>query len=408
MIPAGLDRMEPGPILGVLLSAIDVSRLSGWQRVVVLRAHHKMASHYQAQVYEDMALVADSMTEIDDDPQVASEAAAAEVRAALRLTRRSADIELALALVLTRRLPKVWEALAAGCIDLRRARTIVEGTSHLSDRVAGEVVDQIIEPATRLTTGQLAALLRRVCIEADSQQAAVRYRQAVSDRRVVVEATVEGTANLVGLDLPPDRVAAIMARMSELARRLNTAGETRSIDQLRADVLLDLLEGNGHQAVPGRGMVDIHVDLDTLAGMSQAPGELAGFGPVIADIARQVADQQHHTQWRWTATDPDTGLPVHHGTTRRRPTPGQRRQVETRNPTCVFPGCRIPASQCDLDHRIPWSQGGPTSNDNLAPLCRHGHRIRHQTGWKHQPLPGGDHQWTSPLGHTYTTSGKPP
>ncbi|CAN5308176.1 hypothetical protein BH24ACT7_BH24ACT7_24090 [soil metagenome] len=184
--------MEPGPILGVLLSAIDVSRLSGWQRVVVLRAHHKMASHYQAQVYEDMALVADSMTEIDDDPQVASEAAAAEVRAALRLTRRSADIELALALVLTRRLPKVWEALAAGDIDLRRARTIVEGTSHLCDRVAGEVVDRIIEPATRLTTGQLAALLRRVCVEADPQQAAVRYRHAVSDRRVVVEATVGG------------------------------------------------------------------------------------------------------------------------------------------------------------------------------------------------------------------------
>ncbi|MGI8822811.1 MAG: HNH endonuclease [Acidimicrobiia bacterium] len=196
--------------------------------------------------------------------------------------------------------------------------------------------------------------------------------------------------------------------MSDLARRLNTADETRSIDQLRADVLLDLLEGNGHQAGPGRGMVDIHVDLDTLAGLSQAPGELAGFGPVIADIARQVADQQHHTQWRWTATDPDTGLPVHHGTTRRRPTPGQRRQVETGNPTCVFPGCRIPATQCDLDHRIPWSQGGPTSNDNLTPLCRHDHRIRHQTGWTHQPLPGGDHQWTSPLGHTYTTSGQPP
>ncbi|MGI8823239.1 MAG: HNH endonuclease signature motif containing protein [Acidimicrobiia bacterium] len=70
-----------------------------------------------------------------------------------------------------------------------------------------------------------------------------------------------------------------------------------------------------------------------------------------------------------------------------RPGPGQRRQVETGNPTCVSPGCRIPAAGCDLDHRIPWSQGGPTSNDNLTPLCRHDHRIRHQTDGHTNPSP---------------------
>ena len=68
----------------------------------------------------------------------------------------------------------------------------------------------------------------------------------------------------------------------------------------------------------------------------------------------------------------------------------------------------MPAINCDLDHTTRWVDGGETTIDNLTPLCRHDHRIRHQAGWTHQPLPNGDHQWTSKLGHTYTTSAQPP
>ncbi len=49
----------------------------------------------------------------------------------------------------------MWEALAAGKIDLRRARVIVHGTAHLSEVTAREVVARILEAAARLTTGQL-------------------------------------------------------------------------------------------------------------------------------------------------------------------------------------------------------------------------------------------------------------
>jgi hypothetical protein len=41
-------------------------------------------------------------------------------------------------------------------------------------------------------------------------------------------------------------------------------------------------------------------------------------------------------------------------------------------------------------------------------LCRHDHRIRHEAGWVHEPLPNGGHRWTTKLGHIYTTSGTPP
>ena len=407
-IPAGLDRLEPGLFLAAYLSRLEGKQRSGYERVVVLRAQQRMASYFQAQVYEEMAAISDLMDRIEADPEVATESAAAEIRAGLRLTRRAADTELAFAIDLSRRLPRVWEALTAGKIDVRRARVIVSGTAHLPEETARLVVDQVIEVAGRLTTGQLHALLRRVCLETDPDEASDRYQQAVEERRIVMEPSVDGTAHLSGFDLAPDRAAAAMRRITDLAQSLKTGSESRTLDQLRADVFLDLLEGRHHQTDTGRGTVDLHVDLETLTRLADHPGELAGYGPIVADLARQVAEHQQGAEWRWTLTHPDSGQVITNGTTRRRPNTSQRRQVETRHRTCVFPGCRMPATDCDLDHRIPWAEGGPTTIDNLAPLCRHDHQIRHRSGWTHQPLPDGDHQWTSRLGHTYTTSGQPP
>jgi len=42
-IPGRLDKMAPGPIMSAFLSSVDVSQLSGFDQVVVLRAHQKTA-----------------------------------------------------------------------------------------------------------------------------------------------------------------------------------------------------------------------------------------------------------------------------------------------------------------------------------------------------------------------------
>ncbi len=408
MLPAQWEQMEPSPKLAAVLSRLADVNLSGHDRIVVLKAYQRLVSFFQAQMFEVMASISDLMNELDNDPEIAFESAAAEIGAALRLTRRGADSDLALALDLKQRLPRVWEALAAGQIDLRRARVIVSGTAHLSEESAREVVERIIDPAARLTTGQLYALIRRVCVQADPEEAANRYREAVEGRRVVVEPSVDGTAHLLGLDLPPERVSALMRRINDLAKSLKTVDETRTMDQIRADVLLDLLDGarRSNQRSAGDGRHPGRPD--HFGPAHRRSGELAGYGPVIADIARQVAESQPGAEWRWTLTHPDTGLVIDNGTTRRRPTTSQRRHVEARHPSCIFPGCRMPAVDCDLDHRQPWSDGGPTTVDNLVPLCRHDHNIRHHSGWTHRALPNGDHIWTSRLGHTYTTSGLPP
>ena len=198
-----------------------------------------------------------------------------------------------------------------------------------------------------------------------------------------------------------------MKQVNEAAKQQSGPGETRTMDQRRADILIDILDGT--TGTPGAGGgVDIITDLVSLAGLSDASGDLNGYGPVIADIARQVADQQQDTKWPWTITHPDTGQPLHTGITRRRPNTRQQRIARTRNRSCVFPGCRMPSTQCDLDHTKPWAEGGPTEIDNLAPLCRYHHNIKHRHGWTYTTLPNGDHLFTSKTGHTYTTTGQSP
>ncbi len=467
-LPAGLTDLPAGPQLAAALAEVDLGALSGHDRVTVLVLHERLASHYAARASADMVAIHTAGAADPDDPLEAEDAftsAAAEIRLALRLTRYTANRRLGFALDVAQRVPMVWDAWVAGRIDERRADIIAGDTLHLDDPAARAVADVAVEEAPRMTTGQLRARLRELAMLADQDAAARRYREAVAERKVVADENPAGTANLTGMDLPPHETAAAARYINRLARSLKRAGEDRNLDQLRADVFLDLLRGRTptpHQpgtadgqdvrtagnpaggaaaataagaagdaaagtvageaagAATGQGgtggnpggnaggSVDLRVDLATLAELNDHPGDLGGYGPIVADIARHIADTSPDAEWRWAVCHPDSGQPLHVGTTKRRPTAHQRRQVLARQPTCAFPGCRHPATGCDLDHRTPWSETHHTCSDCLDPLCRGDHGIRHLPGWMYQLQPDGDHLWTTRLGHTYTTSGRAP
>jgi Domain of unknown function (DUF222) len=407
------DRLAemPGPEMGMALSKIDRSLLNGHEMVIVLQARARLVAHYQAEMYADMLEVAlsppgnaDSRAErieqLDED-------SAAEIGAALRLTRRAADIQLGIALDLVERLPQVREALSEGKIDLPRARVICDHTGHLTEDQARQTARVVLGEAPMLTTGQLAARLRRLTVSLDPEDSKHRYQTGVEQRRVIGEANPDGTAKLLALNLPPEAVAAMLQRVNRLAREAKTSGDKRTIDQIRADVFSDLVTGRGRPQ-SSAGSVDITVDLATLTGLSEVPGEIPGWGPVIADIARQVAVANDRGEWRISVTDPDNGQVLWNGTTRRRPSATERRYVLARRPVCLFPGCRMPAHDSDLDHTVDYSKGGRTHPHNLGPLCRHHHQLKHEAGWKlEQPTPG-HFIWTSPLGHTYQSEPRAP
>lgn len=408
-IPAGLDEMEPGPALAAVLSTIDPYSVPGRARVKLIQAHQRQLSSTNGGFYSSLTALSEYMIEYDEDYVLGGEAAAYELRAALRLTRRSADAELDLAEELSCRLPAVGAALTAGEIDIRRARVICFGTGHLTDSAAREVADKVLPDAPLLTSGQLHGKIRKLCVEVEPEEAKSRYEQALDERKLVQEANTTGTASLHLTDLAPDRAAEAYAHINNIALSLSSPEDERSIDQIRADIAIDLLTGQMTYQTRSKGTVDIHVDLTTLAGLDDNPGELSGYGPVIADIARQVTERQTGAEWRYTITDPETGMVIDNGiTTKRSANTKQTRHVHARDRTCISPGCRMPAVNCDLDHSIPWSQTGHTTTGELAPLCRHDHCQRHKHNWTYEPLPGGDYLWTSRLGLKYTTSGRPP
>ena len=151
-----------------------------------------------------------------------------------------------------------------------------------------------------------------------------------------------------------------------------------------------------------RGVVDISIKLTTLARLDNDPGLIAGWEPVIADIARQVAFNEHTMpSWRWSVTD-ENGLVLHHGHTQRRPTAAEAAFTRARDQVCATPGCRRPAATCDLDHRREHDRHGPSHHGNLGPACGHDHHLRtNHRAYQVAINVKGIHTWTAPNGRRY-------
>jgi hypothetical protein len=87
-----------------------------------------------------------------------------------------------------------------------------------------------------------------------------------------------------------------------------------------------------------------------------------------------------------------------------RPSAPLRHLVAMRHATCVFPGCRRPAAQCDADHTIAYESGGRTCLCNLAPLCRRHHQAKQTPGWTLEQASPGVLTWTTPSGRRYVVT----
>jgi Domain of unknown function (DUF222) len=386
----------------------------------------------------------------------ASEFAVDELAAELRLSRRAAGARLELAVTLSERLPGTSAALAAGDLDLSRARLVAEATDPLDPPAVAVVEQRVLPRAATQTFGQLRASLTRAVLAVDPAGARVRHEREVAGRRVAVTALSDGMAELWAL-LPAPAATAIYTAIDVHARRPHQPADV-PIDARRADALLDLVTRHpvplrktttahvppaapaAHEAVAAAvaadevavaaaaadevayGMAErmignaaagqvalaplvrVTVAATTLLGLDDQPAELAGHGPIPAEIARQVAADPSGT-WRRILTDPATGavLDVDHRTYR--PPRPLARYVVARDATCRFPGCRQPARRCDLDHVTPWPDG-PTSAANLIAACRHHHRLKHSGRWRVSSDRDGTVTWTSPTGRTYST--RPP
>lgn len=85
-----------------------------------------------------------------------------------------------------------------------------------------------------------------------------------------------------------------------------------------------------------------------------------------------------------------------------KPTAAMRAYAFARDGTCIYPGCSIRADRCQLDHRIPYDEGGATTPSNLFSLCARHHNAKTDRRAFYVPDPAtGDIIWLFPDG-TYT------
>ncbi|GAA5025946.1 DUF222 domain-containing protein [Microbacterium fluvii] len=265
---------------------------------------------------------------------------------------------------------------------------------------------------------------------------------AHGERRVPVYALEAGLARLVA-DLPAPLAYAIADRLTEMARHLiateagladddaaDEAGEsgmdeqrgdaesaqtavvtgigaTRTMDQVRADVLCDLplaaaptAHGDAIGAI--RGSIQITVPALTLAGAGGDPALLAGYGPIGVELARRLAVAA--PGWDRVFVDPGTGEPLE--VDRYRPSNALRRHLAARDERCRTPGCTRPVHRCDVDHTEDHAGGGRTCVGNLAHCCRRHHVCKHHTAWRVRQVGRGTLEWTGPSGRRYLD--KPP
>ena len=305
-------------------------------------------------------------------------------------------------------------ALEAGAIDVQKARVVVDGCSSLDADTAVEVEAQALQRAGEQTTARLKQTVRRLAISADPVAAQRRCAKAKLERGVWLNPLDDGMAELSAV-LDAAEAVNIYNVLTATARAAKKAGEEpRTMAQLRADFLaapfIDAVEtGKLAGASPGtlathggnRGQLHLTVPASVLLGISDAPGELVGYGPITAEVAREIAGD---CTWRRVITDPVDGTMIAVDTDTYRPPAALVRHIEARDGTCRFRGCALPSTRCHIDHSIAHPVGR-TCHDNLGPFCEHHHIFKHALdgAYAHlkQPKPGV-FVWTMPTGHSYT------
>ncbi|WP_406817623.1 HNH endonuclease signature motif containing protein [Mycobacterium sp. M23085] len=338
-------------------------------------------------------------------------AVSAEIAAELRISQGLAGSKVRYARAMRERLPKVGAVFAAGDIDFRLFATVVYRTDLITDpQVLAAVDARLAANVARwpsMTPGRLAAQVDKIVALADAD-AVRRRKERVTDREIWIADAGDGISHIEGSLLSPD-AHALDQRLNALAATV-CEKDPRSRDQRRADALGALAAGADRLGCrcgrsectagnrPASGPVVVHViaEQSTLGG-GQAPGVEMGAGGLIPpELLAEVAASA-----KLVPLVHPGDAPAEPGYL---PSKALADFVRCRDLTCRWPGCDRPATDCDLDHTIPYADGGPTHASNLKLLCRTHHLVKTFWGWRDQQLPDGTLILTSTAGHTYVTT----
>lgn len=376
----------------------------------------------------------------------------AEIAGAVGSTDRSVQRRIGDAVVLVDRFPATLDAWERGSITRAHAQLITDIGVELPPDVQAQFEAAALPRCEQEVPGRLRGELELLAERLHPRTLTERHAEAVQTRTVTTFRTRDGMGGLTLIDtvtkieaaydrLTRQAVATVDARARARERMRAraalladdapaasspcpadcqgttcgcfdaiVASDTRTMDQLRADLFMDMVltgQPNLDPTVidgPGelgsiRAKVQVVVSALTLMGVDDEPAELDGAIPIDADTARAIAGDTP-CGWQRVLTHPVTGAVLRTDT--RFAQGALRDHLRARDRRCRWPGCRVPAKNCEADHTIDHAMGGATSLDNCELLCQRHHSMKQFAGWRVRQLGEGQLEWISPLGVTTT------
>lgn len=447
--------------LGHLIE-INPKTLGASARIDYLAALEKQYSWLYALIQEaTLAIAGSEPNESTNMWEGVDEAEREDVATALRLSPNTAQMRIDVARTLTNHLPATCEALSNGDISSSHATLIARETADALERGVSTDILPLIESKALAhsefhTAAQVSKKLKTLFAQYAPEVLEEKHEIARDSRSVSIYPEGDGMSTLIAL-LPSEDAQtvylAINARIelernfyssprsetktgkrtdgpnsnsvncSESSPLANTDSrnmdsrnmdsrnmDSRNIEMKRADALTaiaaEFLSSNSKKIERAKRPISINVtvDLPTLLGLAENPGELEGHGPIPASLARELAADG---KWRKFVTDPLTGNLLDMGRNHYLPSQYLVDFLTARDRTCRFPGCSHPARLSDIDHARSWEEGGHTSPENLGFLCRRHHRLKTHGGWKLKSHSDGSCTWTSPQGKELFVPARP-
>lgn len=408
-----------------------------------------------------------------DADEWAERAAVLDIALRLRVSEDQVRAEVFAVEQAREHLPGLWDMARDGFAPLRLVQRTVGALARIraphgapdevvaAARAAMRKVDEaatgwVLECSEETYLWRLGALIARL----DPTPAERRRAKAVLERHVALEHVDDGMSWMHAL-LPTEQVLGINRSLTSQAKHLQKMpGETRTRDQLRADLLADRLTGTGTAAGRGgavvRTEVFVTIPVRTLTDAGQATTDQPGTDQTSSDQAGtdQAASDQPSTDkagsdeaddttamditatavldasatvfsdvpqvighgpidpvtakqllldagsFRRVLIDPIDSAIVDMDRRRRVATPAQRAWLALQHGTCARDGCERLAIDADIDHVHSWATGGRTDIAELRPLCPRDHAACHRTRMRYRSRPNRTVEVTTPTGHT--------
>jgi hypothetical protein len=318
-----LRRLEP-----------DVDDATRIDRIRLLEELKSAAAAAQAR---ETAAFAVSQTAAADRSARSSKHAKRSVTAEVALARRISPWQSARYVgwvaILTSELPNTFAALAGGVISEWRAMLVARETIWLSRQHRAAVDAELAPRLASLGDKRLEAEARKLAYRLDPDGFVTRSRAAENERRVTIRPAPDAMARVSAL-LPVAQGVACYAALATAADASTNGGDPRGRGQIMADTLVERVAGQASaSAVP----VEVHLlmtDATLMDTGDPEPGEVLGYGPIPAGVARALVLEAADDVPVWLRrlyTAPRTGELVAMERNRRAFGAGQRRFIRDRD-----------------------------------------------------------------------------